>query len=375
MEKKLHHTKQLTRDYNSYFKNRIHILDVMLARRSWRKYRNETIEQNIFYDIEAFMKKSIALRNCPVDDIILFTNQDRLPELFKAAYKGFIGKINPWLSKVKNGGVLILSIEKRARDEERPLSYAFASLAAEDTVLYITEKGLGSVWMAGVNATEISKLLNLPSNKWVPACILFGKTNHRIGGFNVDNIVYKSLSRKRKPLNELVYSNFYGNVFDLNEEIPTNLQNNQFLNISDTLQSLSLWKDKKTNTKTTISQLEWELLIEAARIAPSSGNSQRWKFILIDDKSLIDAISKHIDEKEQLKGIIAGLGIPGTWLEVGIERPFWMIDLPISLSHISLMAAALGFGGKVYLNFPESTINSLLRIKSRWRTVGLVGLK
>ena len=147
MAKTYNQTKTLTRDYHSFCQNRLHILDVMLARRSWRRYREWDIDPHVFSRIETFMNYSKTLRNCPEDDILLFTDQDRLQELFKAAYRGVLGKINPWLPKVKNAGVMILSIDKKARAEERPIAYAFPMFVGEDTILYIMIIALAPFYM------------------------------------------------------------------------------------------------------------------------------------------------------------------------------------------------------------------------------------
>jgi hypothetical protein len=231
------------------------------------------------------------------------------------------------------------------------------------------------VWLAGLNGDEMASALGLPSDQWVPAMIVFGSTGRGPSGINLDNMLYKSISRKRKQLQEIVYRDRYGQAFAIPEIMAERLQVKSSVSVAESLETLSAWKKKRKARSP--SQLEWELLAESARISPSAANKQQWKFILIQEESLMRDLRGLLKERRKLGGIIACLGTTSLpFLERGLERPFWMIDLPIAISSITLMAGALDFLANVYIaGIPEQQINALLQLKSDWRTVGLVGLR
>lgn len=365
-------SKTLTRDYHSLCQTHLHVLDVMVTRRSWRRYQEWAITSDLQSQLEEFITRAKHVRRCPDDGLILVTDKSRLPELFQAAYKGFAGKINPWLPKSSAAGFLALVIPEQARHRDRPLAYTLPAMVAQDTALWLTENGLGSVWLGGLNAKQMAKSLRLPPDKVVAAILMFGKTGLRPQGLNIDNILYKTLSRKRKNLHQIVYQDFYGKTFHIPGSLSQTLSVKS-LTIAESMDALTRW-DEDTSPGD-ISQLEWELLTESARIAPSGANRQQWKFILIKDKALHAELRRLLNETRAFSGIIACLGMPGSFEEMALERPFWMIDLPIAMSHISIMAGALDLSSKVYLDIPEADINAVLKLDPTWRTVGLVGLK
>lgn len=373
MQTEYFQSKSLTRDYHSLCNNRLKILDVMVSRRTWRRYCELALDGDTLAQIDTMIKRFLFLRGCSENSLILVADKKQLPELFQRAYKGVRGKINPWLRNSGAAAFMALVIDRDSRHEDRPISYAFPAMSAQDTILFLMEQGLGSSWLAGVNGDELTIALGLSSDKWVPAIIVFGKTEIGPSGFNIDNLMYKSLSRKRKILQKIISWDYYGKTFNIPDNLSDRLKIVSLLNVQTCLDSFSgLDEDIPVRE---INQIEWELMGEAARIAPSSGNRQLWRFIFINNKSLLAEIADILNEKQTFCGIIAGLGVCGTFIEKGFEIPFWMIDLPIAFSHITIMAGALNFTGKVYLDIPEKRINSLLKVESNWRTVGLIGLR
>jgi len=135
-------------------------------------------------------------------------------------------------------------------------------------------------------------------------------------------------------------------------------------------------KAGRKGQKRSFTQLEWELLAEAARLSPSASNQQPWQFILIDDRAVLNDLELLLDERQSFNAAIACLALASeTFITKGLERPFWMIDLPIAISSITLMAGALKISSQVYLEIEEGKINSLLGLDTKYRTVGIVGLR
>ena len=365
-------SKALTRDYASICATTIPVLDIMVARRSWRKYTEWEMEKKFKDEFEAFIQKSAAIRQCDLADLTLITDLSQLEYLFKTAYKGVIGKINPWLPKSKAAGMLVLAIDKSKKEVDRPLGYAYPTLVGQDAVLWLTEKGIGSVWLAGINGLELAKAMGLPSEKWIFAIIVFGKTGKKPKGFNFDNISYQVVSKKRKKLPEISRLNRIEIDFPINSTESPNL-NLPKQDITNTLDMLNAWKTAAPGPS--IRLIELEMMIEGGRIAPSACNKQPWQFVAINDENELKEMARLLNEPEIPKGMIACLGESGTVYEVGLERPFWLIDVPIAMSNISVMAGALGRSVKVYFDIPEKQINSRMKLKGNWRTAGIIGIK
>ncbi len=370
-------SKSLTRDYHSLCRDRLHILDMMVARRSWRKYQEGTVDAELLSQLKEFVTRCVSIRGCPEDDVVVVADKTRLPELFKGAYKGFAGKINPWLRKSGAAGFVALVINKQARHQERPTAYALPSMVGQDVVLWLMERGLGSVWLAGLNGKELASGLGLPSDKWVPAMIVFGRTGRRPGGINLDNMLYQSVSRRRKSLQDIVYKDYFGQAFEIPEIVSQQEDINTSLTVSESVEALASGRWDKERKRKSLSQLQWELLSEAARISPSASNRQPWKFLLIQEKKMLGDLKELLGEARPFSGVMACLGLSAeeNLLDKGMERPFWMIDLPIAISSVTMMAGALDLSARAYIDIPELKVNSLLRVSPPWRTAGLVGLR
>ena len=114
--------------------------------------------------------------------------------------------------------------------------------------------------------------------------------------------------------------------------------------------------------------------LEAARLAPSAGNSQPWRFIVVDDRQLRDKLCKAtfgglysinsfcrtapvivvvISEKSQFLTRIGGM-FRGT--------KFYLIDIGITGEHFVLQAEDLGLGTCWLGWFNEKAVKSVLDI-------------
>jgi len=122
-----------------------------------------------------------------------------------------------------------------------------------------------------------------------------------------------------------------------------------------------------------------ERCIEAARLAPSTSNSQPWRFIVVDDPELKDAVAREtfgkllsfnhfslqapvlilvISEKPSFTIRIAG---------VIKKRQFNLIDIGIAAEHICLQAVEEGLGTCILGWFNEEVVKKLLNIPNHKR--------
>ena len=122
-------------------------------------------------------------------------------------------------------------------------------------------------------------------------------------------------------------------------------------------------------------------ILEAARIAPSACNAQRWHFIVVDEPELrnqvADAVASrilgmnhftkqapvHILVVEERPNFTSGIG--------GLikDKQFPLLDIGIAAAHITLAATAEGLGSCILGWFDEKAIKKLLDIPSSKRVI------
>jgi nitroreductase len=117
-------------------------------------------------------------------------------------------------------------------------------------------------------------------------------------------------------------------------------------------------------------------ILEAARLAPSANNSQIWRFFVIRDET-------HLRKAADLAGkavfsgartIVAACAEPWIVGRRGKEQPFFMIDVPIALTHIILAARESGVSASLSFEFDEDRLIALLGAPRGYRPVALIAL-
>ncbi len=112
-------------------------------------------------------------------------------------------------------------------------------------------------------------------------------------------------------------------------------------------------------------------ILEAARLAPSAGNIQPWRFIVVLDQHKRSIIAKgcrfgrFLDESP---AVIVGCGDQKA-------SPRWhAIDTCIAMENLVLAATGEGFGTCWIGSFNEKTIREMLKIPNRLKVVALLAL-
>jgi len=147
----------------------------------------------------------------------------------------------------------------------------------------------------------------------------------------------------------------------------------KFLDLVKIRQSVRKYLDKPVERE------KIECCIEAARLAPSANNSQPWKFIVVDDSKLKDAIAHEtfskivsfnrfslqapalvllISEREKLSAKIGG---------IIKDKQFDLIDIGIVAEHFCLQAAEEGLGTCMLGWFNEKGVKKVLNIPQQKR--------
>ena len=110
---------------------------------------------------------------------------------------------------------------------------------------------------------------------------------------------------------------------------------NQFLEFLKARRSIRMFQEKP------IPEKEIEMILEAGRWAPSASNKQPWEFILLEEKSLLDKISKMATYGRFIRTAQIAIAIVG---KMNTSPKWYIIDTSLVSMNMMLMAWSLGIG-------------------------------
>lgn len=120
----------------------------------------------------------------------------------------------------------------------------------------------------------------------------------------------------------------------------------------------------------TIPKKDLEYILESTRMAPSWGNRQCWKFIVVTDTAKRKAIAGR-DWIGEAPAIIVGCANPNM-SGSKFNQQYYMLDMGIAMEHMMLAAAELGLGTCwIGGQFEEDTVKQVLGIPADVRVVAL----
>jgi len=124
-----------------------------------------------------------------------------------------------------------------------------------------------------------------------------------------------------------------------------------------------------------IPRIDLNFILEAARLAPSCGNQQCWKFIVVTNESLKRIIGKicRLNWLPQAPAIIVCCADPSKSGVKG-DQELYMVDVGISLEHLILAATSLGLGTCWVGMFNEKHLKQALHVPKNIRVVALTPL-
>lgn len=94
-----------------------------------------------------------------------------------------------------------------------------------------------------------------------------------------------------------------------------------------------------------IPQSDIDLMLEAAMMAPSAGNSRPWEFVVIKSKEKREAITEIHQYAKMLPDASLAIAVCGRPdLQPGILDGFWPQDCGAAVQNLLLQATALGYG-------------------------------
>jgi len=369
-------TKQATRDYQALSEAPWQLWETMYARRSHRKYLPLEPDDELFPGLRQVVELACAARGAAPESIIPVTAPAEVTEVRKRAYKGLSGKINIWLIRAPLAAELVINLPASDVHAERPVDLLKTVMAVEDAVLWLTEKGLGTCWLAGVSEREIKAGLRLAEEQAVPAIISVGKPALSVPKtVSYGGVSYHMMSRRRKPLSRIACREKTSVPYeepDLSGEGFSAVQGD----VEGLLESLRDGKAGAAGAQPGL-DLTIDACLEAGRIAPSANNSQPWQFVVVRDKDRLAELAGLSGESggSEYRVAIVAAGLSRR-IESLMEKPFWAIDVPIAMSHVSLMAASMGYMPSVVTDgIDETGVGKLVGLASGMRVVCFIGLR
>lgn len=366
-------TKKPTRDYPSYSTAPWGLWETMYTRRSHRKYVAKELSGEFVASLEDTVRLALRARGAPESSLIAVTERQLVEVVKKRSYKGLTNKINVWLARSPVAGFIVIALPRDDVRGDRPRVLPKASMAAEDTVLWLTEEGLGTCWLGQVNDREICAALGLGGDMGVPSIISVGKPKAAVRSGGYDSIMYMSISRRRKPLSEIAFVENTSRHYEIPDITKEPFSASLEQNVRPLLEQIAGGSPGSSEAPL---DLVIDACLESARIALNAGNFQKWQFIVMRGSEHLEALKTACGSAWTWRAAIVAAGSTKR-IEAGImEKPFWMVDVPIALSHMSLMAASMGCAFDVCTDdIDEGAINKLVGLPQSLRTVGVLGLR
>jgi nitroreductase len=142
------------------------------------------------------------------------------------------------------------------------------------------------------------------------------------------------------------------------------------------MELMNVLRDRRSIRKyktTPVPQDEIEFVLEAARLAPSWSNRQCWRYIVVTDEGLRKKITKR-DWAAEAPVVIVGCADP-TKAGNKAGKPYYMLDMGISMEHLILAAHDRGLG-TCWLGgqFDEDVVRDALGVPESHRVVALTPL-
>lgn len=137
-----------------------------------------------------------------------------------------------------------------------------------------------------------------------------------------------------------------GLVFVSYKWISSNSTNNGEMQQSSTIKDIMTRTSVRSYSDRAIESEKIDTLLRAAMAAPSAGNKQPWRFVVINDKSRLKYISENFNTMTMAKDAALAVIVCGdiTATFPGDGKDYWVEDVSASSENMLLAAHAMGLG-------------------------------
>lgn len=109
----------------------------------------------------------------------------------------------------------------------------------------------------------------------------------------------------------------------------------------DALEAIFTRRSIRAYTSEPVSEEDLKVILEAGMNAPSANNRQPWHFIVVDDRSKLNAIMDVHPYSKMLAEAPLAIVVCG---DTKVSRDYWQQDCAAATENIMLAARALGLG-------------------------------
>jgi nitroreductase len=137
----------------------------------------------------------------------------------------------------------------------------------------------------------------------------------------------------------------------------------------DVLETIRIRRSIRKYRPEPIPREKLEMIMEAARLAPSASNRQPWNFVVVQDRERKKALARAANDQTFLAdagAVVVAVGDPER------SAKWHQKDTMIALEHMVLAATALGYGTCWIGAFDEDEMKSLLKIPAKMKVVALL---
>jgi len=163
------------------------LVDVLLSRRSVRRYEKKTVPADVVKTILEAGRQAPSASNVQPWHFIVLTDDAIKEQLSHGRWNTFI----------KDSAFTIVGCGYIGNDYGRKWSTVDTTIALQNMVIAAWAVGIGSCWIGDFKEEDVKELLRIPENQKVVALISFGYPAEQPG------------SKQKKPLTEIVgYNEF-----------------------------------------------------------------------------------------------------------------------------------------------------------------------
>lgn len=194
-----------------------YLMELIKKRRSVRKYLERPVEDDKIRTIMEAARLAPSWANWQCWRFVVVRDPETVKKVSGAVTKGT--RINFWIKGAPAIIVCCAEPESSGTRDGQHYYLVDCAIAMEHLVLMATELGLGTCWVGVFDEEEIKEVLGIPEQVRVVALTPLGYERMKKKGV-VDiegiygNAVNTIKSKKRKKLEEIVYSDGYGKTLD-----------------------------------------------------------------------------------------------------------------------------------------------------------------
>jgi len=144
----------------------------------------------------------------------------------------------------------------------------------------------------------------------------------------------------------------------------------------DVLEAIGARRSIRSYEDRPVGDKELKQVLEAARLAPSAGNRQEWKFVVVRDKRLREQLAEAAHGQDfvgQAPVVIVPCAVQHDHI-MSCGHPSHLVDVSIAIDHMTLAARELGLGTCWIGAFDQARVRKILGIPDSVEVIELLPL-